>query len=212
MPRRPPHPKMDRRRPWRRNAAVGMSEDGEPVLDLGFPNATVEYVADETEDRPRRVRVVDTSLRPSTANIAAFWSKVVKSPTCWYWVGAISAPDGYGRFNFQRENRQRTMLAHRFSVELVNGTLDPNVVCEHKCNEPLCVRVGPEHLVESTYSENVRYAIALGRLSGHALLDGQGRSRYDRSLAIREALRDGYDKDALFSAKTNPGEWQGTLF
>lgn len=189
-----------------------MSDDVEPALDIGFPDLDVEFVAEVSEERPRRVRVVDNSLRPSKANIAAFWSKVVKSPTCWYWVGAISAPDGYGRFNFQRENRQRTMLAHRFSVELVHGPLTPDVVCEHKCNEPLCVRVGSGHLVESTHSENVRYAIAQGRLSGHALLDGQGRSRYERSLAIREALRTGYDEDALFHAKTNPGDWQGTLF
>ena len=189
-----------------------MSDDVEPALDIGFPDLDIEFVTEESEERPRRVRVVDNSLRPSKTNIAAFWSKVVKSPTCWYWVGAISAPDGYGRFNFQRENRQRTMLAHRFSVELVHGPLAPDVVCEHKCNEPLCVRVGPEHLVESTHSENVRYAIALGRLSGHALLDGQGRSRYERSLAIREALRDGYDAEALLRAKTDPGQWQHTLF
>lgn len=108
-----------------------MSDDAEPALDIGFPDLDVEFVTEESEERARRVRVVDTSLRPSKANIAAFWSKVVKSPTCWYWVGAISAPDGYGRFNFQRENRQRTMLAHRFSVELVHGPLAPDVVCEH---------------------------------------------------------------------------------
>ncbi|BDB63502.1 HNH endonuclease [Rhodococcus sp. RDE2] len=189
-----------------------MSADSEPPLDFGFLAADVEYLRKESSDPPRRVRVVDASLTPSRENIASFWSKVVKSPTCWYWVGAISAPDGYGRFNFQRENRQRTMLAHRFSVELVHGPLDPTVVCEHKCNEPLCVRVGNDHLVKSTHSENVRYAIALGRMSGRSLLDGQGRSRYDRSLAIREALRDGYDEEALFHAKTNPGDWQGTLF
>ena len=189
-----------------------MSDDVEPALDIGFPDLDVEVVTEESEERPRRVRVVDNSLRPSKANIAAFWSKVVKSPTCWYWVGAISAPDGYGRFNFQRENRQRTMLAHRFSVELVHGPLATDVVCEHKCNEPLCVRVGPAHLVESTHSENVRYAIALGRLSGHALLDGQGRTRYERSLAVREALQYGYDAEALLRAKTDPGTSQQTLF
>ncbi|MGX4711997.1 HNH endonuclease [Rhodococcus ruber] len=189
-----------------------MSPHSEPSLDFGFPECDVEYVAPQSSDQPRRVRVVDNSLTPSRANVAAFWAKVVKSPTCWYWVGAISAPDGYGRFNFQRANRQRTMLAHRFSVELVHGPLAPSVVCEHKCNEPLCVRVGSEHLVESTHSQNVRYAIALGRLSGHTLLDGQGRSRYERSLAIREALRDGYDAEALLHAKINPGDSQGTLF
>ncbi|WP_231923012.1 hypothetical protein [Rhodococcus coprophilus] len=35
-------------------------------------------------------------------------------------------------------------------------------MCEHKCNEPLCVRVRSGHLVQSTHSENVRYAIAMG--------------------------------------------------
>lgn len=189
-----------------------MSEDGEPALDIGVPELDMEFVAEDLTGRSGRVRVVDNSLTPSAANIAAFWAKVVKSPTCWYWIGAISAPDGYGRVNFQRENRQRTMLAHRFSVELVHGPLERDVVCEHKCNEPLCVRVGNDHLVKSTHSENVRYAIALGRLSGHSLFDGQGRSRYERSLAIREALRNGYDEEALLHAKTDPGNSQGTLF
>lgn len=41
-------------------------------------------------------------------------------------------------FNYQRNNTQRTVLAHRFAVELVHGLLDDSVVCEHKCNEPLC--------------------------------------------------------------------------
>jgi len=186
--------------------------DGELSLDIGFPVPDVEYVVEKSAGQSRRVRVVDHSLRPSQVNVAAFWAKVVKSPTCWYWVGAVSAPDGYGRFNFQRENRQRTVLAHRFSVELVHGPLEQDVVCEHKCNEPLCVRVGTDHLVRSTHSENVRYAIAMGRLSGHSLLNGQGRSRYERSLAIREALRNGYDEKAVFRAKTSPGDWQGTLF
>ncbi|MGW4336611.1 HNH endonuclease [Rhodococcus koreensis] len=136
----------------------------------------------------------------------------MKSPTCWYWTGAISAPDGYGRFNYQRDNRQRTVLAHRFSVELVHGPMDDGVVCEHKCNEPLCVRVDPGHLVQSTYSENVRFAIALGRLSGHTLLDGSGRSRVDRSIAIREALKLGYNEEALLRAKTDPGPDQSSLF
>lgn len=181
-----------------------------PGFDVAFTSGVGVSPA---ASRPRRgSRVVDSALRPSTDNVAAFWSKVVKSPTCWYWVGAISAPDGYGRFNYQRENRQRTALAHRFSVELVHGPLAEGVVCEHKCNEPLCVRVGYGHLVESTYRENVRYAIALGRMSGHTLLDGQGRSRYERSVAIRDALRGGFDEAALLRAKTDPGESQSTLF
>ncbi len=75
-----------------------------------------------------------------------------------------------------------------------------------------CVRVGSGHLVRSTYSENVRFAVALGRLSARTLLDGSGRPRYDRSVAIRIALRFGYDEKALIRAKTDPGKGQDTLF
>lgn len=185
--------------------------DSEPLPgfeDDNFPEPP-EAPADNVS-APRRV--VDNRLTPTSSTIALFWSKVVRSPSCWYWVGAISAPDGYGRINYQRGNRQRTVLAHRFAVELVHGTLGNGVVCEHKCNEPLCVRVGPGHLTPSTHSENVRYAIALGRLAGSNPFDGQGRTRYERSLAIREALRNGYDEQALLHAKTDPGPDQHTLF
>ncbi|MHC3370839.1 hypothetical protein AAI421_28320 (plasmid) [Rhodococcus aetherivorans] len=71
-----------------------MSTDSEPSLDFDFP-ILIEYLAPEPSDRPR-LRVVDNSLQPSKANVAAFWAKVVKSPTCWYWVGAISAPEESG--------------------------------------------------------------------------------------------------------------------
>ncbi|MBM7460770.1 hypothetical protein [Rhodococcus coprophilus] len=52
--------------------------DGEPSLDIGFLVPDVEYVVDESGGQSRRVRVVDHSLRPSRANVAAFWAKVVK--------------------------------------------------------------------------------------------------------------------------------------
>ncbi|WP_430336169.1 HNH endonuclease [Rhodococcus sp. ACT016] len=159
-----------------------------------------------------RRREFDHTLAPTADTIAAFWSKVVRSPTCWYWTGAISAPDGYGRLNFQRDGRQRTVLAHRFAIELEFGPLGDGVVCEHRCHEPLCVRVDPAHLIRSTQSENIRYAVALGRHAGAALLDGQGRTRYERSLAIREALSGGYDETRLLTAKLDAGRDQDTLF
>lgn len=46
----------------------------------------------------------------------------------------------------------------------------------------------------------------------HRALHLLQRSRYERFIAIREALRNGHDADALLHAKTNPGDWQGTLF
>ncbi|MET3642757.1 hypothetical protein ABIC73_004360 [Prescottella equi] len=70
----------------------------------------------------------------------------------------------------------------------------------------------PKHLIQSTQSENMRYAVALGRLSGSTLLDGQGCTRYERSLAIREALSNGYPETRLMAARLDVGRNQDTLF
>lgn len=48
---------------------------------------------------PQPVRRVWRPLQgPLTAKtVTRFWTKVVKSPSCFYFVGALSFPDGYGR-------------------------------------------------------------------------------------------------------------------
>lgn len=195
---------MLRRRPW---PLRELNESDPPALP-GFEDLPVP----DERTWGRRHRPVDVSLAPTDQTIELFWSKVVKSPACWYFVGAISGGDGYGRINYQRDGRQRTVLAHRFALELAFGRLDEGVVGEHKCNEPLCVRVDDRHLVCSTQTENVRYAVALGRLSGNDTLHGAWRSRYERSIAIRAALADGYDPVRLGAAKHAHPQGQGTLF
>ncbi len=183
------------------------------VADVPFPGL-VDLAVELRCSTAARPRVSDPHLNPSRRTIDSFWSHVVRSPGdgCFWWVSSISSPDGYGRFNYASGSRQRTVLAHRFAMELaIDGPLDDDVVCEHKCNEPLCVRVDDRHLVRSTQSENVRYAVALGRLAGPLPLDQHGRSRYQRSLDIRAALINGYDPEALYRAKMNVGP-QGLLF
>ena len=90
---------------------------------------------------PRQSRDVVTNpdLLPAAEDITRFTSKIVYSPGCWFWTGAISTPDGYGRFT------------------------------EHACNEPLCVRVSPDHVHRSTQSANLRYAVGRGRHDGSRL-------------------------------------------
>jgi hypothetical protein len=160
-----------------------------------------------------RPRVTNPQLAVTRRTVQKFWSHVVPTTSdgCAYFIGAVSKPDGYGRFNYTHGDSQRTVLAHRFAMELDVGALDDDVVCEHKCNEPLCVRVDSDHLVLSTQTANMRYAVALGRHSGPIPLDPRGRSRYQRSLDIRAALVNGYDPQALYRAKTNAGP-QGMLF
>ncbi|MCQ9334495.1 hypothetical protein NQ042_10505 [Corynebacterium phoceense] len=157
----------------------------------------------------------EVSTNPSLAvtpnDIARFNSKVVRSPSCWFWTGAISTPDGYGRFTWQRDNEQRTMLAHRFALLSAGVNLPPGSVAEHACNEPLCVRVDDAHVHVSTQRDNLIYAVRSGRhLGPHAAVSSTNRAR--RSLRIRAALIDGWDSAAFYVAITEPAPEQPPLF
>jgi hypothetical protein len=91
-----------------------------------------------------------------------FWNKVDKTSGCWIWTGAKSKK-GYGRFKF----RGKLVSPHRFSWELRNGPIPKGegfhgtCVC-HKCDNPRCVN--PDHLFLGTHKDNMRDAIAKGRI------------------------------------------------
>jgi hypothetical protein len=142
----------------------------------------------------RRRRPIDPNLRPGAETVAAFWQQVVCTPDCWYWTGAISKPDGYGRIGWESQGRQRVVSTHRFALELAHGPLSDGAVGEHKCNEPLCVRVAP------------------GRLHGNIPLRADARSRYERSVDIRAALQNGYDPQRLEAAKRGDDPTAPPLF
>lgn len=159
--------------------------------------------------------------RPGEAVVRRFWSKVVMQPSdvgqgCWIFTGAVSSPDGYGRVNFTVGGRQFTVSAHRFALWVSGVDIsDENLVAEHVCNEPLCVRVGANHLIASTREHNVTYASLTGRLRGSLPgLDSGGRTRHQRSVDVRAAVRDGWD-EAAYEAAARPVENpldQPTLF
>ena len=112
----------------------------------------------------RRSRPYSSTLPPTQAAIDAFWSRVVKAPGdgCWFLIAAISGVDGYTRLTWRSGGVSRTESGHRFAL-LLADQLSDDVVAEHRCNEPLCVRVDPGHVVASTQSANLRYAVACGR-------------------------------------------------
>lgn len=120
-----------------------------------------------------------------------FYSHVVVTEHCWIWVGGISTPDGYGRYTWQRGGEQCTMSAHRFSLVAHGEIIPSGRVAEHRCNESLCVRPGAGHVVVSTQSENLSYAVRTGRHIGN--IPGAGQDRVARSRRVREAVRNGWD-------------------
>lgn len=137
---------------------------------------------------------------PSAATIARFRAKVVVTPGCHFFVGAVSNPDGYGRINFVDGGAQRTIGAHRFALVLEHGDLGPDAVGEHDCDETLCVRVGDGHLKLGTQAANLAHAVATGRHLGPTPAYRDPRGRYGRAVAIRDALLGGYDPDRLHAA------------
>jgi hypothetical protein len=79
-----------------------------------------------------------------------FWSMVLRTPYCWFWIGFRDAK-GYGRF-------QKGCKAHRFAYELFRGPIPKGMVLDHLCLTPACVN--PDHLEAVTARENTLRGIA----------------------------------------------------
>jgi len=97
---------------------------------------------------------------------ARFSSKVEKSSDplgCWTWAGAKNL-QGYGEFFlFRKGSRSHHGLAHRVAWEMFRGPIGDMFVL-HKCDTPACVN--PEHLFLGTQKDNMRDALAKGRMRG----------------------------------------------
>ena len=152
------------------------------------------------------------------AELARFESYIVRGPhdgSCAMWVGAI-ADDGYGRFWLMRGGRQRVVRPHRYALARALGVpLTDDVTALHLCDNPICVRVtldphaaaigvGVRHVVDGTQSQNLLDMAAKGRGGGRrqpGLWYGPDRvARAARSGRLREAVRGGWDKDAVRAA------------
>ncbi|NMM92526.1 hypothetical protein B2J88_51285 [Rhodococcus sp. SRB_17] len=134
---------------------------------------------------------------------------IVRGPgerDCAFWTGSIS-DDGYGRFWLKRDGRQRVVRPHRYALALELGRpLEDSEMAIHEvCDNPICVRVsealGRPHVVLGTQSQNLAGMGAKGRGGGRGQTwqwYGPDRAaRATRSRALREALRNGWDADAV---------------
>lgn len=165
----------------------------------GFESIGAPAIVPARKDR----RPYSASLAPTASAVAGFWARVVKAPGdgCWLLVAAVSGVDGYTRLSWRSGGVSRTESGHRFAL-LLAGQLQDGVVAEHRCNEPLCVRVHPDHVIASNQTANLRYAVACGR-AGHPRPLAAQANRHARSVAVRDAVRGGWDPDAYARASGN---------
>ncbi|GAA4825116.1 hypothetical protein [Tomitella cavernea] len=131
---------------------------------------------------------------------------------CWIWTGAIADDGGYGRFWYSA-HPPRVVRAHRYALaEASGGYLPAGTVAMHLCDNPVCVRAlgvddgeglgrfgalaGP-HVVAGTQRDNLALMTMKGRVGAAALTRAQ---RTARSRALRDAVRNGWDSDAVARA------------
>ncbi len=118
---------------------------------------------------------------------ARFAAKVVCTPGCHFWVGAI-ADDGYGRFAV---SGGRVVGAHRWAWEQAYGPVPDGLMVMHGCDETSCVNA-VECLLLGDQAANLEQMARRGRSAGRAHWGCADRSRAaGRARAIREALRGG---------------------
>lgn len=113
-----------------------------------------------------------------------FWSKVAiaRPDDCWLWQGRVNNM-GYGRFTVYDMGEQRRYFAHRYSLALT-GEFDPSLVVMHACDTPRCVN--PAHLSQGTQLDNIRDALAKGRMNMAGLELGRKQTAADRHAARKE--------------------------
>ncbi len=152
-----------------------------------------------------------------------FEDNVVRGPgaeDCAIWCSAIGA-DGYGRFWVRRGGTRVMVRANRYALAAaLNGKpLEPWVRALHGCDNPVCVRaslpgkMGLLHIIGGSQRDNMMMMARAGRGGGRVLVrrgDHGIKARRARAVALREAVRHGWDAAAVEAAllgSTDPTLW-----
>jgi hypothetical protein len=155
--------------------------------------------------------LVDRRLH--TEELRRFEDNAVRGPgddDCAIWTGAVGG-DGYGRFWVRRGGSRIMVRANRYALAaaLDGEVLESWVRALHGCDNPPCVRVstaadsGLLHVVGGTQRENMLRMARARRGGGRVAVrrgDNGIRARRARAVALRDAVRNGWDSEAVAAA------------
>jgi hypothetical protein len=127
--------------------------------------------------------LADLAAACADGEVVARWrDKVVPvaGSDCLWWTGAVSGR-GHGRFWLAAG---RVVVAHRFAFAVAHGVEAAAAVpvLGHRCDNPLCQRVGPGHVVASSHGQNRREWAIRRSVAGSPLGDPRGSRRRAREL------------------------------
>ncbi len=182
--------------------------------------AASESVGDMGRSQPLRL-LVDS--RVHAGELRRFEANVVRGPgrdDCAIWTGSIGA-DGYGRLWVRRGGARVMVRANRYALAAAQDgvPLEPWMRALHGCNNPPCVRVsrpgetGLLHVLGGSQRDNMVMMARAGRGGGRPAVprrDAGVRARQARAVALRDAVRNGWDAEAVAAAllgATEPTLW-----
>jgi hypothetical protein len=84
--------------------------------------------------------------------LSNFWRHVTRGAGCWIWNGSKDSR-GYGRLRIPRGAGTGFTGAHRFAYALAGNDLPSDLVLDHLCDTPECVR--PDHMNPTTQRDNL---------------------------------------------------------
>ncbi len=139
----------------------------------------------------RKSSLPNIKMKYTTTAASIRFDKFFKKPNdvlCWEWIGA-KTKHGYGTFYVEKN---KPVLAHRFSYELYKGKIKQGYVICHSCDNPSCVN--PNHLWEGTISDNNLDCLKKGRHKSPRL-NGEKHGKHKLSekqvIKIKEMQKEG---------------------
>lgn len=107
---------------------------------------------------------------------------------CWNWVGTVSTQN-YGVMRLADGKMYRS---HRVAYYLRNGSIQDDMVIDHKCKNTRCVN--PDHLEQVTLKENTWRGLAPSSLAGRRESCSKGHKYTEQNTS--------YDRDGARVCRT----------